>query len=359
MDIPRTMKALRKTKAAFGAELVEIPVPEIKPNEVLVKVHACSICGTDVSIYEWSKWAQGRIKTIPQTMGHEFTGEVVQVGAHCNRLKIGDIVSVETHIPDNYSKQSLTGQMHIAKEMKIVGVDRDGSMAEYIAIPELVGWKNDVNMPTHLASVQEPLGNAVYCTLVTPVHGQSIAIFGDGPIGLFSVAVARASGATNIILVGLEDFRLELAKQVGADHVINARNENPVQKIMDITGGDGVDIVSEMSGSPIAMEQCFEVVRRGGFLRMFGIFKDKINVDINDHIIFKGITIHGINGRLMFDTWFTLSNLLKSGRLNIEPLITHKLPFEDYEQGFNLMLETPKKCSKVVLYMDKTKLPTV
>lgn len=347
------MKALRKTKSGFGAELCEIPEPKIKDDEVLVKVTATSICGTDVHIYSWDKWAAERVKNIPQTMGHEFTGEVMEIGKYVKRVKAGDLVSVETHIPDVYSKQSLTGQMHVSPGMKIVGVDRDGSMADYIAIPEIVAWKNLPAMPPELAAVQEPLGNAVYCTLVTPVHGKSICIFGDGPIGLFAVGVARAAGATKIILVGLEPFRFEIAKKMGADHIVDATKENVIERVMEITHGEGCDIVSEMSGSEKAIEQVLKVVRKGGFVRMFGIFHDRVPIDINDDIIFKGITIHGINGREMFDTWFTLSNLLNSGRLDVSPVITHKLPFSQWQKGFNLMLDTPKKAAKVVLFLSE------
>ena len=348
-----TMIALRKTKRAPGAEIQEVSIPEIKPNEVLIKVQAASICGTDVHIFSWDHWAQNRVKNVPYTIGHETTGVVVKAGSATYRVKEGDVVSVETHIPDMKCKQCLTGQMHVCANVQILGVDRDGAMAEYLAVPDIVCWKNDTSIPPEYLAIQEPLGNAVHCTLKEPVHGKSVAIYGDGPIGLFSVGVARACGATDIFLVGIDEFRLNIGKKMGADYCINALKEKSVQVIREKTGGIGADVVMEMSGAESAMNDAIDALRFGGRFCFFGIFKEDAVATPLNKIIFNGGTFYGINGRIMFDTWFTVNNLLKSKRLNIEPVITHKMPMKNFEEAFHLMMETPKKVGKVVMFPDE------
>lgn len=349
------MLALRKTHRGPGVELQEIKRPELKsPIDVMIKVEAASVCGTDVHIYAWDNWAENRIKTVPYTIGHETTGVVVAIGKGVTKVKEGDVVSVETHIPCMHCKQCLTGQMHICNELKILGVDRDGAMAEYLVVPEVVCWKNDTSIPPELLAIQEPLGNAVHCTLVEPVHGKSVAIFGDGPIGLFSVGVARAAGATDIFLVGLDAFRLSIGKEMGADYCINATEIKAVDFIKEKTGGLGADVVLEMAGAQKAMIDGIATLRRGGRFCFFGIYKDNLTpTPIND-IIFNGGTFYGINGRLMFDTWFTVSNMLKSGRLNVKPVVTHKMPMAKFEEAFHLMMEPVKKVGKIVLFPDES-----
>lgn len=350
--MPETMIALRKTKRARGAEIQEIPIPDIKANEVLIKVQASSLCGTDVHIYEWDNWAQSRVKNVPYTVGHETTGVVVKKGSVVSRVQEGDVVSVETHLPCGHCKQCMTGQMHICHNLKILGVDTDGAFAEYLVVPEVVLWKNDTSIPPEFLSIQEPLGNAVHATLIEPVHGKSVAILGDGPIGLFSVGVARACGATQIFLTGIEPFRLDIGKRMGADRIINVAKENAVDIIKDATGGLGADVVIEMSGVPSAMQDGIKMLRRGGRYCYFGIFKENlVPTPLND-IIFNGGTFYGINGRLMMDTWFTVSNLLSSGRLDVRPVVTHKMPLANFEEAFELMIESPKKVGKIVLFPD-------
>jgi len=350
--MPETMMALRKTQRARGAELQEIPIPDVKPNEVLIKVQASSLCGTDVHIYEWDSWAQSRVKNVPYTVGHETTGIVVKKGSVVSRVQEGDVVSVETHIPCMHCKQCMTGQMHICHNLKILGVDTNGAFAEYLVVPEVVLWKNDTSIPPEFLSIQEPLGNAVHATLIEPVHGKSVVILGDGPIGLFSVGVARASGATQIFLTGIEPFRLDIGKKMGADRVINVAKEDAVAIVKEATGGLGADVVIEMSGVPRAMQDGIAMLRRGGRFCFFGIFKENlVPTPIND-IIFNGGTFHGINGRLMMDTWFTVSNLLSSKRLDVRPVVTHKMPLTNFEEAFELMIESPKKVGKIVLFPD-------
>lgn len=350
------MMALRKTKRARGAEMQEIPIPTIKPNEVLIKIHASSLCGTDVHIYTWDEWAQSRIRTIPYTVGHETSGTVVKAGSMVKRAKEGDVVSVETHIPCLHCKQCLTGKMHVCANLEILGVDRDGAFAEYLAVPEIVIWKNDTSIDPDLLSIQEPLGNAVHATLIEPVHGKSVVILGEGPVGLFSVGVARACGATKIFVTGMDTFRLNIAKQMGADVTIDVRTQNAIEIVKAGTDGIGADVVLEMSGAPRAMQDGIELLRRGGRFCFFGIFKDNlVPTPIND-IIFNGGTFYGINGRQMFDTWFTVSNLLSSKRLDINPVVTHRLPLAEYEQAFELMTETPKKAGKIILFPDASQI---
>lgn len=347
--MPEKMRAVVKTKPAPGAELIEVDVPEIGPNDVLVKVKATSICGTDVHIYEWNEWAQSRIP-VPQTLGHEFAGEIVEVGSQVTGLKVGDFISAETHIPCNYCKQCLTGQQHICANLKILGVDCNGCFAEYASIPALVAWKNDPSIPPEFASVQEPLGNAVYCTTVEPVLGKSVLVFGDGPTGLFSTGVARVAGATLIMLVGRHPVRLEIGKKMGADILINGHSDDVEAVVREATGGIGVDVVLDMAGTQVAIDQGFRLVRKGGRYSAFGVASGPVQLDLNNGVVFKGVTIYGINGRLMYDTWFTVANLLRSKRLDISPIVTHKLPLDEFEKGFSLMMTRPKVSGKVVLF---------
>lgn len=345
-----SMRAVVKVEPGRGAVLLERSIPRIAPDELLIKVKATSICGTDVHIYNWDAWSQKRLAgRLPQVLGHEFAGEVVEVGASVRGFAAGDSISAETHIPCLRCVQCLTGQMHICNNLKILGVDRDGCFAEYVAIPALVAWKNDPSISAKFASVQEPLGNAVYTCLVEPVSGKSVLIFGDGPTALFAAGVARVSGASRVVLAGMEPARLEIARQMGADRVVNVTREDVVQIIRDETAGVGVDVVLEMAGAQKSIEQAFECVRKGGRVSAFGIPSGAVSIDWNNAIIFRGVTLYGINGRRMFDTWFTVRNLLASGRLDLSPVVTHTLPLDEYERGFDLMITSPKTSGKVVL----------
>jgi threonine 3-dehydrogenase len=357
------MMAVVKTKPALGAELLDVALPEIKDDEVLVKVSATSICGTDVHIYRWDDWSAKRIgaKALPQILGHEVAGEVVDKGKFVRKISIGDYVSAETHIPHSGDLQTLLGQMHIGERMQILGVDRDGVFAEYVAIPEFVCWVNDRSITPEFASIQEPLGNATYAVLGedNDVAGKSMVIMGDGPIGLFAVAVARAVGVTNIIIIGLSRFNLEIARKLGADHILNIDDKSVDREayVKDHTFGYGADIVIEMAGVPQAIEEGFRHLRKGGRYSAFGVLSGgSIPIDYNNAIVFKGCQIHGINGRKMFDTWYRVRNLLASKRLDIAPVITHKFALEDYKLGFDKLLALPREVGKVVLFPDKKEL---
>ncbi len=354
------MKAVSKIKPSLGAELVETPVPAIKPDEVLVKVRATSICGTDVHIYKWDEWSQGRIgeKNLPQTMGHEVAGDVVEVGKNVKTVKVDDYVSAETHIPCNACIQCLTGQRHICANLSILGVDCNGSFADYIAVPESVCWINDKKIPPAFASVQEPLGNAVYSVMGedNDVGGKTMAIIGDGPIALLATGVARACGVTTIFLIGKYDFNMEIGKKMGADHLLYANREDVdrIAFVMDHTYGYGADIVLDMAGSPQALDEGFKMLRKGGRFTAFGIAAaSPTTLDYNNGLVFKGSQVHGINGRKMYDTWFRVRNLLASGRLDVSPVITHMFTLDQFAKGFEEMMTRPRKSAKVILFPDK------
>ncbi len=344
------MKAIMKREAGYGAELVTIDTPEPSDSDVLVKVVATSICGTDAHIYKWDKWSQSRIKT-PMVFGHEFAGEVVKVGKNVRGIKVGDFISAESHIPCGHCKVCKNGQMHICTNLKILGVDTQGCFAEYVVIPEICAWKNSKEMPPHIAAIQEPLGNAVYATLSADISGRSVAIFGDGPAGLFSTGVASTCGASRVFLLGTYEFNLNIGKKMGAYETINVKTSNNyIENIKELTDGDGVDVVIEMSGAEKAIQDGFRVLRKGGTFVAFGIPSDEIRLNISDAIIFKGANVIGINGREMFRTWIKMKELLDSKRLNPEPVITHQIPFEKFKEGFELMIDTmDHKAAKIVM----------
>ncbi|MFH1830028.1 MAG: L-threonine 3-dehydrogenase [Pseudomonadota bacterium] len=344
----QTMKAIQKAKAGPGAKLISAPVPKPTSHQVLVRVKATSICGTDIHIYNWDAWSAGRIKP-PMIFGHEFAGEVVEVGAQVEHIKVGDHVSAETHIPCRGCYQCRTGQMHICKNVKILGVDCDGCFAEYVAVPEICCIRNDKSLPWEIATVQEPFGNATYTVSESNVSGKSVAILGNGPIGIFAVGIARAYGATNIIVCGKHKFRLDLVRTYGADHVIDVAKQDAREAIMDITKGEGVDVVLEMSGSERAIHDGLASVKRGGTFTAFGIPSKPIQLELAEEVVFKGIRILAINGRKMFETWYEVGNLLRSGRVDVKPVITHEFPLEKIDDAMAMLTAKEKKAGKIVL----------
>jgi threonine 3-dehydrogenase len=345
-----SMMTVAKQTAGPGAELISVPIPEPGPCEVLVKVRAAAICGTDVHIFKWDKWAAGRIKP-PLVFGHEFAGEVVETGPGVTKLKAGDCVSAESHIPCGACYVCKSGQQHICSDLKILGVDTRGCFAEYAVIPEVCAWKNEPSLPLHIAAIQEPLGNAVYSVLEARVAGKRTLIFGDGPAGLFTTGVARAAGAGPIWLAGTFDYALGIGKTMGADKTFNVRSPgvDVVRSVLDDTRGTGADVVLEMSGAQKAIAEGFAALRKGGTFVAFGIPSDRIALDLNNDVIFKGATIIGINGRLMFKTWLRMANLLNSGRLDPSPVVTHQIPLADFQKGFDLMTAPERTCGKIVM----------
>jgi len=344
-----TMKAVVKTKPAPGAELIETETPSPGPDDVLVKVLATSICGTDLHIYQWNDWARKRIKHIPQTLGHEVCGEIIEAGSNVNQdfLKVGDIISAETHIGCGWCYECRTGNAHICLNSRIFGVDINGVFAEFAVVPAANAWILEKKIPKDFGSVMEPLGNAVHTVLAGPVAGCTVLVTGCGPIGLMAVAVSRICGATKIFATEINEYRLQLAKKMGADITLNPQKDNVRDAIREETGGLGIDVVIEMSGNAGAINDAIKVLRPGGRFSLLGLPDQPFKMDLNE-IIFKYLTIQGISGRLMFSTWYQSSRFLSSGRLDLSPLITHRLRLEEFEKGMELM-ETGN-CGKVLLY---------
>ena len=338
------VKAIAKTRASAGAELVERPEPTAPTNGVLVKIKAVSLCGTDLHVYNWDSWSAGRVKP-PVTMGHEWAGEVVAVGEDVVHLKVGDYVSGESHKICGHCRQCRTGQGHVCQFTQIFGVDTDGCFAEYFAVPEASVLKNDPRVPTTIACMQDPLGNAVHAALVDQIAGRSVAVLGCGPIGLFAIAVCKALGAGAIWATDTSDYRLDLARTLGADQALKVPEQN-VEALLP----DGVDVVLEMSGAVPAIQQAMRLARPGGRVSLMGIPARTVELDIAEDVIFKGLTLYGVVGRRLYDTWYTMQSLLASGRLDVSPIRTHTLPFESFAEGFELMRSG--RCGKVVLTLE-------
>ena len=342
------MKAVAKTKPAPGAEIIDIDIPTPGPDEVLVKVLATSICGTDLHIFQWNAWAQSRIKRIPQIMGHELCGKIVELGTNVKNLKQDDIISAETHIACGHCYLCHTGNAHICVNGSIFGVDINGVFAEYAVVPANNAWVLDKRIPKDYASVMEPLGNAVHTVLAGEITGNTVLVTGCGPIGLMSIAVARICGATQIFATEINSFRLDLAHKVGADIVLNPQKDRVVENILKHTSGLGVDVVLEMSGNPSAIREAFKALRPGGRFSILGIPDKPMEIDLGKDIVFKYATVQGINGRLMFSTWHKTSRFLSSGRLDLDPIITHRFPLLEFEKGVELM--STGDCGKILLY---------
>jgi threonine 3-dehydrogenase len=334
--LPETMPALRKLHDAPGLDFCpSVELPEVGPRDVLVGVTHAGICGTDRHIYEWDAWSQSRIK-IGITTGHEFVGKVIQVGNAVNRTSVGARVSAEGHIGCGACEQCRTGNGHICEKVDIIGIDCNGCFAPYAVVPEENVWPVHDDIPDEVAAVFDPLGNAVHTVMTAGVSGKSVLITGVGIIGLMAVSVARAAGASHIYVTDLDPKRLQIAKDLGADEAYNA-TDNWVEQVRKATGGSGVHCLIEMSGNAHAINDGFAALRNGGTAAMLGIPSGDISIDLTNHIIFKGATVHGINGRKMFETWYQMENLLLSKRINLEPIITHVIEMEDFEKGFQMM----------------------
>jgi len=342
-----TMLAVVKPEAAPGAEVREVPVPVFGRTDVLVRVKVASICGTDLHIYNWDRWAQNRIKP-PLIPGHEFCGEVVAFGNEVTSVKPGDFVSAEMHVACGKCLQCRTGEAHICQNVKIIGVDANGAFAEYVVIPEANIWKLDSSIPVEYASILDPLGNAVHTVLAGEIAAKTVAVTGCGPIGLFSIAVAKAVGATSVFAIEVNQHRAKIAREMQADYVLNPVQEDVTGIVMEKTGGLGVDVVLEMAGHPDSIRTAFDIVRRGGRISLLGLTSKPISLNFSEDIIFKGITIQGINGRRMYQTWYQMTALLKSGKLNLRPVITDRIPLTDFAKAME-RLKTGE-ASKILVY---------
>ena len=344
------MKAVRKIRTEPGLDLVEIPIPEIQPDEVLLKVEATAICGSDLHFYNWDAYAQKRIKP-PLTVGHEFAGEIVQAGKAVKHYRVGEYVTADSHIACGNCAVCKIGLQHICQNMKIFGNDVDGSFAEYIAVPEGSLWRLSRDIPSEIGAIMEPLGGAVQATLIEPVTAQSVVVFGDGPIGLFAAGVASVAGASKVSLVGIVPSRLEVARKLGANAVYNALEDSHiVEKLLDETNGLGVDVVIEMSGAHSALKDAFAVVRKGGRVTLFGISPAPVpEFDFNYNVILRQVRVRGVAGRHMWDTWQVMDGLMQSGRLDPRPVITGDLPLAAFDEGFKQLTTGARDGLKIIL----------
>ncbi len=331
-----TMKALRKMQRARGLSYESAPMPSVGPTDVLVRVKAASICGTDLHIYGWDRWSQGRIKP-PVTLGHEFCGVVERVGEEVSAVKPGDFVSAEMHLNCGHCHQCRLGQAHICQNLRIIGIDQDGAFAEFVKIPASNIWKLDPAIPEHYGAILDPLGNAVHTVLAGPIAGQTVLVTGCGPIGLMSIAVAKACGSATVYATETNEHRRAMAKKMGADVVLNPAAEDAVARILSETNRTGIDVLLEMSGNPKAIQQGFQALRAGGRASLLGIPTENVPLDLVKDVIFKGATVQGIYGRRMYETWVQMTALLKAGRLNLDPLFGERASLDRFEQAFSLL----------------------
>src|SRR5712691_1976002 len=334
------MRALRKTVAAPGAELLEIPVPEPGEGEVLVRVHAASICGTDLHIYDWNEWAEKRITRMPMTFGHEVAGHVERVGPEVHHLNLGQFVAAETHIACGHCSTCQSGRAHICENLRILGVDTEGAFAEYVVLPAQNAWIVGEGIHPDVASIMEPFGNAVHAAFGTgggeDIATNAVAVIGCGPIGLFAVAIARSLGAWKVIAVEPNDYRRGMATVMGADLLVDPTEVDPVASVLEATNGSGVEVVLEMSGNAGAIDQGTRMLARGGRMSLLGLPDGPVTLDLNDQVIFKEARLQGITGREMFRTWQQTTTLLSTGRVDVTPVITHRFPLEKFAEAFDV-----------------------
>jgi threonine 3-dehydrogenase len=328
------MKALVKTVAGPGMTLCDVPVPAIRDDEVLIRVRAAGVCGTDVHIYTWDRWAASRCRP-PFIVGHEFAGDVAAVGALVTSVAVGDRVTAEGHIVDEHSLFSRTGQAHVDPATRIIGVDRDGCFAEYIAMPAANVWPLDPSIDYDIGGIHDPMGNAFHTALAADLAGAVVLVTGCGPIGAFAVGIARAAGAARIVATDVNPTRLALARTMGAHAAVTP--DQAAEAVRTASNGLGADVVLEMSGVPSAVHQAFALARPGGRVNMLGIPAASIDVDFASEIIFKGLTIYGVVGRRMYDTWHQMTRFLRSGNFDPRPVITHRLPLEAVDEAMALI----------------------
>ncbi len=327
------MKALVKKKPECGLWMDDVPIPEIGINDVLIKIKKTSICGTDVHIHNWDDWAQKTIKT-PMVIGHEFVGSVEKMGGNVHDLNIGELVSGEGHIVCGRCRNCLAGRRHLCMNTNGVGVNRDGAFAEYLSIPITNVWHCDPNIPPEVISCFDPFGNAVHTALSFDLVGEDALITGAGPIGIMAVAVAKQAGARYVVITDVNPYRLELARKMGATRALDIRTEKIEDTAKELGMKEGFDVGMEMSGNPDALRSMMANMCHGGKIALLGILP-KTAIDW-DHVVFNGLTIKGIYGRKMYETWYKMTSLIQSG-LDISPVITHRFHYTDFQDGFDVM----------------------
>ena len=340
-----TMRALAKLQPGPGVELIERETPVPGAGEVLLRVDAASICGTDHHLYTWDDWAAENLVP-PRILGHELAGTVIGTGPGVTRVREGDLVGVESHLFDWTCAQCRRGDMHLCRNLRVIGVHVDGGFAEQVVIPEANAIESNGLDPAVVA-LQEPMGNAVHAAFAEPIDGRTVLITGCGPIGLCAVGIARAAGAALVVATDTEPYRLELARTMGADLALDATDPETEGRIVEATGGDGIDVVLEMSGSPRALDQALRVITRGGRVSLLGIYNGAVPLELSERVIMQGLRLHGIFGRRIYDTWERTQALLRSGALDVTPIITHRLDLGEWPKAFELLAS--RHAGKVVL----------
>ncbi|HOW65490.1 MAG TPA: L-threonine 3-dehydrogenase [Candidatus Paceibacterota bacterium] len=338
------MKALVKKEARRGLWLEEVPEPKIGINDVLIRVDRTGICGTDLHIYQWDEWAQKTIP-VPMVVGHEFVGEVVEVGANVSDFFPGDVVSAEGHVVCGRCRNCLAGRRHLCKDTSGIGVNRPGAFAEYIAVPMTNVWHHRSDIDRDTAAIFDPFGNAVHTALSFPVLGEDVLVTGAGPIGIMAAAVAKHAGARYVIITDVNDYRLELARRMGVTVALNVRQKGIREAQRELGMSEGFDVGLEMSGNPAAFREMLDNMCHGGKIAMLGIPPEPMEIDWNK-IIFNMLTIKGVYGREMYETWYKMTVMLQSG-LSIQPVITHRFHFTEFERGFEAMISG--QSGKVIL----------
>jgi len=328
--------------------LRERPVPACGPSDVLIRVRHAGVCGTDLHIWEWDSWASARLKP-PVVIGHEFAGEIVQLGQVAEQeglFAVGDIVTAEGHIVCGHCLQCRLGAAHLCQRTRIIGVDRDGAFADFISMPASNVMKLD-GIPTEIGAIMDPIGNAVHTVLESTVPGSTVLVLGCGPIGCFAVGIARAAGASLVIASDFNARRLELARAMGAHVILNPGHDDVLARVRELTGGDGVDLVCEMSGHPSGHAQAFAAARLGGRVNLLGTPSRTTEVDFARDVIFKGLTLYGVTGRKMYQTWHEMRRFLRAGQLDPRPVITHRFPLERIEEAIQVIKDG--EAGKVIL----------
>lgn len=339
------MKAIAKLRPEPGVDIIEVDEPELKPGHVKLRVEKASVCGTDLHIYKWDAWSQSRIHP-PRIIGHEFCGTIIEVGEGVEDRRIGDFVASESHLVDLDDPDYIRGEGHIARSTRILGVDVDGGFAPVAVIPAMNARLTPDSVPRSVASMQDALGNAVHTVMDGPVEDQTILITGLGPIGLFAVAICRALGAKKIYATEVSPYRIKLGEELGADRIINPSKEDPLE-VLKREEPNGLDGVLEMSGHPSSLPLALEVIRPGGRLSLLGVFPDRLdNVNVNQ-AIFKGLRMQGIVGRRLWETWHQMEWLLTEKGLDVTPIVTHEMGFEQINEAFEIL--SRGEAGKIVL----------
>jgi len=328
------MKALVKAKAERGIWMENIEAPKVGHNDVLIKINKTAICGTDIHIFQWDEWAQHTIP-VPLTAGHEFCGQIVECGSEVRGFSIGDRVSAEGHITCGVCRNCRAGRRHLCMNTLGVGVSRPGAFAEYLSVPAFNVFKLPEAITDDMASILDPLGNATHTALSFDLVGEDVLITGAGPIGIMAAAIARYAGARHIVITDINDYRLDLARKMGASRALNVTRESLDDTMQELGMEEGFDVGMEMSGNPQAFQDMLRTMHHGGKVALLGILPSGTGIDW-DAVIFKGLIVKGIYGREMFETWYKMSSMLQSG-LNIDPIITHHFPVDEYLPAFELM----------------------